>query len=109
MAFQPNQQIYHRLENPGTQTKALAQIQKSSGRILGRIPRFGYTPCVKAYFGPLPDGSHGIEFVTDVPHDQRHSNPIQARWYYPITPGVGLVRINDEEFAWIPATVTRII
>ena len=109
MAVSRNQQIYHRIENPFTQTKDLAQQQKISGRILGRAPRFGITPCVTAYFGPLPDGLHGIEFVTDVPHDATHSTPTRAYWYFPNTPGVRLVRLNGEDFAWIPAVVTRII
>lgn len=109
MPVQQNQHLYHRLENPYTQTPALAQQQKLSGRILGRAPRFGITLCVKAYFGPLPLGSHGIEFTTDVLHDTRHSTPLEAHCYYPHTPGVGLMRINGDEFAWIPATVTRIM
>ena len=108
-AAQQNQQIYHRLENEFTQTRALAILQKLSGRILGRAPSYGVKLCVKAYIGPLPDGSHGIEFVTDVPHDIPNSTPSRAYWYFPGTPGVGLVRLNGEDFAWIPATVTRII
>ena len=109
MTAHPNQQIYHRLENQFTQSKALAYQQKASGRILGRAPNYGVKLCVKAFIGPMPDGFHGIEFITSVPHDMPNSTPTRAYWYYPDTSGVGLVLLNDEDFARIPATVTRII
>ena len=71
-------QFYHRVESP-TQTSADAQLQKASGEIWGKAPRFSLIPKVKAYIGPLPAGQRGIEFSTDVPPDIG-CPPGQAFW-----------------------------
>jgi hypothetical protein len=97
--------LYHRLENPYTQTRADASKQKGSGQLWGSSGNFGAYPCVRAYLGPLKPNDHGIEFTTTIPHDSRYSTPSEAQWYYPQTPKV---QINPQGFAWIPITVTRI-
>lgn len=96
-------QIYHRVETP-TQTAAVARMQERSGQVWGQPARWSSIPSVKAYFGPLPNGRRGIEFTTQVPHDPKYSDPYEARWYHPHTPGVTL---NGQGFAVIPATVTN--
>lgn len=96
-------QVYHRVETP-TQTAAVARMQARSGEVWGQPARGSNLPCVKAYFGPLPNGRRGIEFTTTVPHDPRFGDPVEARWYHGWTPGV---RLNNHGFAVIPATVTN--
>jgi len=97
---------YHRKENPATQTRSDALKQQASGEIWGKPARGSNIPCVKAYFGGLPPHQPGVEFTTPVAHDPRYSTPLEARWYYPYTPGVSL---NLLGYAVIPATVTKIV
>jgi hypothetical protein len=106
MAYGP----FCRLENPETQTKALAVQQKRTGEIWGRPHRQGgLFPCVKAYPRQLLAAEHGIEFVTPTAPDRSYSAPHEARWYYPHTPGVTLhTDEKGEEFAVISVTVTNI-
>ena len=61
---------YYRLASP-TQTEADAKLQVSTMMVCGRGARQsggGVSPIlsVKAYIGPLPAGTSGIEFTTDV-------------------------------------------
>ena len=60
---------YHRRSHHNRQEN---ESIATSGQIWGR-PRGGYyaglIPCVKAWDGPLPDGTVGIEFYTDVEPD----------------------------------------
>ena len=76
---------------------------------MGKAASYSSRPSVKAYMGPLPPGHSGIEFKTDVAHDARYSTPDRANWLHPDTPGVGLTQINGVDYAWIPATVLRIV
>ena len=92
--------VYHRLESP-TQTPADAARQEASGEIWGRAPRGGTTPKVKAYPGPLPPGTRGIEFTTDVPPDPG-SAPKRPDWSGP-RPGV----VIEGDFAKIKVVVTK--
>jgi hypothetical protein len=52
-----------------TQTSADARQQEESQEIWGRPPRGSETAKVKAYVGPLPEGSRGVEFATDIEPD----------------------------------------
>ncbi len=64
---------FQRFETP-TQSPADAAKQAASGEVWGRAPRYSPIPQVQAYDGPLPRGSRGIEFTTDVPPD-RYAHP----------------------------------
>jgi hypothetical protein len=96
---------YHRKAS-ATQTHSDALKQKASGEIWGKPARGSSIPSVKAYFSGLPPHQPGVEFTTTVAHDPRYSTPIEARWYYPHTPGV---RLNVQDYAVIPAAVTKIV
>src|SRR5208282_688184 len=98
--------IYFRRQNLTTQTPAVAQIQKASGEIWGAPAQQSIFACVKAYIGNLPVGQNGIEFTTPIPHDPNYSTPWEAHWYHGYTPGV---RLNSQGFAYIPATVVKIV
>lgn len=45
-----------------TQTADTTVKQLLSGEIWGKPPRWGISPAVQAFAGPLPDGEEGIEF-----------------------------------------------
>ena len=98
--------LYHRIQNDSTQTPAIAQLQKTSGEIWGAPRKGGTLPSVKAYYGSLPSNEKGIEFVTPVPCDPKYSSPVEAHWYHPHTLGV---QLNSKGFAFIPATVVKIV
>lgn len=86
-----------------TQTPKVAVLQVNSGEIWGKAPRGGVYPTVQAYPGGL-SGRRGIEFITAItPHPM--SAPHEARWYYPLTPGVELRQKNGEDFACIKAVI----
>lgn len=88
-----------------TQTARIAVIQVRTGEIWGKTPRGGLYPTVQAYPGGL-GGRRGIEFVTGIaPHSM--SAPHEARWYYPLTPGVELRQSGGQDFACIKASVTN--
>jgi hypothetical protein len=53
---------FHRLLAANVQDAATVVLQLLSGEIWGRTPRYGLSPAVQAYNGPLPDGRSGIEF-----------------------------------------------
>lgn len=96
---------FHRLESP-TQTAATARLQAASGEIWGAPARLnGLFPCVKAYRGPLPPATRGIEFTTTVAPDMGSSTPIEFRWYYPQNPRVELRVSAGIDYACIPAQV----
>ncbi len=42
-------------------------MQLATGRVCGRVARYGALPAVKAYTGPLPRNERGIQFETDLP------------------------------------------
>lgn len=95
-----HRRIYHRIESP-TQTREIAGRQAETSEIWGTMARYAHKPCVRAYKGPLPEGSRGVEFTTDVKPD-RNSPPGQAYWRGP-REGV----IVDGEFAKIRVTILR--
>jgi hypothetical protein len=80
--------VYHRRASP-TQTEEDADRQQRTGEVWGTCNRDmmggrSPLPSVDAYVGPLPPGSPGIEFVTDVPPDP-NTRPRFARWTGPRT------------------------
>ena len=83
----------------------MAARQQASGEIWGTYDRVlggrSPFPSVDAYVGPLPDGTMGIEFTTDVSPD-KNTPPRLARWTGP-RDGV----IVEEDYAKIQVTVTR--
>lgn len=96
---------FHRLESP-TQTAATAKQQVASREIWGAPARLnGLFPCVKAYRGPIPANTRGIEFTTPIAPDANSSTPIEFRWYYPQTPGVERRSRDGIDYASIPAKV----
>jgi hypothetical protein len=96
---------FHRVENPRTQTRAIARLQELSHEVWGRPARGSGLPSVKAYPGILPDRT-GIEFDTDV-KPRSGCAPNEARWYLELTPGVQLRQENHEDFACIAVTRFR--
>jgi RHS repeat-associated protein len=78
---EPGVPTYHRLQSP-TQPPEVAAQQVASGEVWGRPPRGSWIPAVQAYSGPLPEGTRGIEFTTDVPPD-RYGIPGQPTWRGP--------------------------
>lgn len=97
---EPHDRIYHRLES-STQTPADARAQEESGELWGGPPWNSDIPAVRAYTGPLPRGSRGIEFVCFVPPD-RQTSPQLARWTGP-RDGV----IVENGYARVPIRVVR--
>lgn len=73
--------VYHRLESP-TQTPDDAAVQQNTGEIWGRASIWSTIPKVKAYRGPLPAGTRGIEFFTAVAPDAG-SSPRHPEWSGP--------------------------
>jgi hypothetical protein len=99
------QDSFHRVENPTTQTKAIAKVQEYSREIWGRPARGSALPSVKAYPGTLCN-RRGVEFTTDI-EPKPDSAPNEARWYLEWTPGVQLRQKNGEDFACISVTSFR--
>ena len=64
--------VFHRRDNPETQTRANVDQIIRSGELWGKAPRNGFggfEPTVQAYEGPLPEGINGFEFTTRVAPD----------------------------------------
>ncbi len=98
-------QVYHRFETR-TQTVEDAQLQERTGLMGGYAARGSDIPSVKAYSGPLPEGSRGVEFKTSV-EPALGSVPGQPKWYAG-QPGVGLIPGKDNrDMAVIPVTILR--
>lgn len=95
---------FHRLNNGGTQTPAVAAKQIASGEIWGTTPKNGgLEATVQAYAGQLPQRD-GIEFSTDVmPHP--NGTPFEVRWYLTKTPGVQSRVAEGVEYACISADI----
>jgi len=91
---------YHRVES-STQTVADAARQESTGEIWGRPPRWGFQPKVKAFRGPLPRGTRGVEFETEIAPD-RGCPPGLALWS---GPRAGVV--VEDDYARIKVRVTK--
>lgn len=100
---------YYRLHSL-TQTDADAELIKRTGRLRGYPSRFsGDRPLVQAYYGPLPPGASGIEFLTSVPPD-RNGDPVEANWSgWRDDVTLGHDPKRDEDYAEIPVEVTRIL
>jgi hypothetical protein len=78
-------------------------LQVLSKEVWGRPRRIGGAfPSVHAYWGPLPPGTNGIEFMTLVP--PTHPNPSMAIWTYGYHADIALRRRGIEDFAAIQAT-----
>jgi hypothetical protein len=68
---------FHRIQDKSTNDKMAA-----SGTLRGRAAKniyAGAKPYAKAYFGALPKGQSGVEFLTQVAPGKA-SDPNQARW-----------------------------
>jgi hypothetical protein len=77
---------FHRLENPITQTTAIAKQQEISREIWGAAARNtaqSDLPCVKAYTNGLPAGRPGVEFDSHVNPTAGSNSPSEVRWYIP--------------------------
>jgi hypothetical protein len=99
---------FHRLRNPTTQTTSTDQKLIDSGMLWGTTPRGGKGPTAQAYFGPLPPGSSGIEFVTPVrPHQANLPNGHGANWYFDDTAFTGKIVQNNTDYAIITIIVTN--
>lgn len=99
---------FHRLRNNTTQTQKHDQLQIDTGMLWGTTPRGGKGPTAQAYFGPLPSGQSGIEFVTPVkPHQMNLPNHHGANWYFDDTAFTGKVTQNSTDYAAITIIVTR--
>lgn len=96
------QDPFHRVENPTTQTKEIAEMQMLSREIWGRAARGSAQPAAKAYPGKLPN-RRGVEFTTEV-EPMAGSAPNEARWYWEWCPGVQLRQQGGEDFACITVT-----
>ncbi len=96
------ERVYHRLASP-TQTDRDAELQMASGEIWGKASFWSHRPTVKAYDGPLPKGSAGIEFRTVVSPDPG-GPPGRPEWSGPRS-GVDVT----EEFARLTCVVTRVV
>lgn len=92
------------MQNPTTQTTAIAKLQESSGEIWGLPARGSGQPAVKAYPGPLTaDKGRGVEFTTDL-EPMPGSSPNQIQWYWEWTAGVQLRQKEGKDFACITWT-----
>lgn len=98
---------FHRLRNSTTQTTSTDQKQIDSGMLWGTTPRGGKGPTAQAYFGPLPSGRSGIEFVTPVrPHQANLPNGHGANWYFDDTAFTGKIVQDNTDYASITIIVT---
>jgi hypothetical protein len=93
---------FHRVENPTTQTRAIAKLQEASREMWGKPARGSAQPSVKAYPGPLSN-ERGVEFTTDI-EPQPWGAPNEARWYWEWTPGVQLRQKDGDDYACITLT-----
>ncbi|MFF4105416.1 RHS repeat-associated core domain-containing protein [Streptomyces sp. NPDC001903] len=104
---------FHRIGGTSkSQTNAVTDMVINSGQLRGRAPRGiagGGEPTVQAYPGALPkDAPPGsFEFYTTV-QPKKNPMPNQAAWEQGVEPGVGLLRADGEDWAWIPAFVTEV-
>lgn len=79
-------------------------MQVASGEIWGKEARWSSILSVKAYVGQLV--GRGIQFTTAIaPHPNQ--SPLEARWYYPDTPGVMLRNKDGQDYAAITAVVAN--
>ena len=96
---------FHRVENPTTQTGAIAKLQETSREIWGLPARGSGQPSVKAYPGALTN-PRGVEFTTNI-DPQPGSAPNEARWYWGWCPGVQLRQKNGADYACIGVTTFK--
>jgi hypothetical protein len=98
--------VFHRKASP-SQTAAVAEAQRASGEIWGKAPRNFYQsdiPKVKAFRGPLPAGTEGIEFTTNVRPSYQWGEMVD--WFSPQVP---IIRRDGEDYAVLKARITRVI
>lgn len=94
--------FHHRTMNDGI----TAQIEASQS-LRGRANRYdGGIPAVRAIRGPLPPGTRGVEFTTEVPTTRGSRHGGYAEWR-PGYPGVSVVDVNGVPHASIPIRVLR--
>lgn len=99
---------FHRIRNSTTQQLHHDQQQIDTGMLWGATPRGGKCPTAQAYFGPLPSGQSGIEFVTSVkPHQLNLPNGLGANWYFDDTAFTGKITQNTKDYAAITIIITR--
>ena len=98
---------FHRIRNSTTQTLNHDQEQIDSGMLWGTTPRGGKCPTAQAYFGPLPPGQSGIEFVTSImPHQANLPHGLGANWYFDDTAFTGKLTRGGRDYAVITIIVT---
>ncbi len=88
---------FHRRLAPDVQDAATAVKQVLSGEIWGKRARFGLSPAVKAYVGPLPSGVSGIEFWSFEAPDRPHGP--RGHWSIPgphvkVDPEIEIVKLS---------------
>lgn len=97
--------IYHRLQSP-SQNLETSVYQAHSEEIWGKAARGSSLPSVKAYLGPLPANTAGIEFETDIaPHVG--SVPQVPKWYLGRCPAVHSVP-GYPDFCKMQVTMTKV-
>jgi hypothetical protein len=92
---------YHRLKS-GTQTDDVAELQRESGELWGKVARSGVLPQAKAFRGALGAHDHGVEFFSEEPPD------LGRFGYLTWSPGRRGVWL-DGEYAKIRIKVTKVI
>ena len=91
---------FHRVRSK-TQTEEVARLQRASGEIWGKAPRFWDRSAVGAYRNGLPQHQEGIEFETDAVPNPDYGFAVT---FSDTTKGVWI----DGDWAKIRATVTDI-
>lgn len=105
--------IYHRLENSNTQSKAVADMQVATGMVCGTGRRqagggISPIPSAKAFFGPLPATEHGIEFTTNIPPTSKATFQGMTCYWHQGSIGVK-PHAEKDDYVCIPVTVTKIV
>ncbi|NSC24734.1 RHS repeat protein [Streptomyces albus subsp. chlorinus] len=100
---------FHRLGSP-TQTPDVTAQVLDSGELWGRVPRTGTREMVQAHDGPIPaDAKPGsFEFYTSVAPSSHSRMTGYVGWELGVSPEVGHIFHNGEDFARIPVFVTEV-
>jgi hypothetical protein len=93
-------QTYHRV---GDSPEAIQQIQQT-GTLLGNPGRLSNIPQVRAFPGPLPEGSQGFEFTTTA-QPTGPAGTFTGSQFHEGNPGVTL---TPDSQASINVTVTKV-
>ena len=80
-------------------------MQVNTQRVCGRPAWGSHIPSVKAYPGPLPMTSSGIEFTSMITPNAGHSTPSMIKWYQ----GDHGLLPSGPNLACIPVTILRVV